>query len=148
MGTHIMLNAGFWERVDRCGHPASCWEWLGSIRPDGYGMYRGRRAHRVSYELMKGEIGQGLTIDHLCRNRSCVNPDHLEPVTGVVNTMRGESPHAKHARQTHCKHGHEFTAENIIRRKGKPKGRECRVCFNARQRETWRQGKRKRGPNG
>lgn len=139
----IRQQARFWDLVHK---DAGCWQWLGTLSGD-YGMFGGFRAHRVSYALIKGAPPPELTLDHTCRNTQCVNPDHLEPVTGAVNTMRGDSPMALKARQTHCLNGHEFTPDNIITRKGR-RGRECRICYNDRQRRTWHEGKRKRGPNG
>ena len=93
-----------------------CWEWIRSCSSGGYGhawidgghIY----AHRLSYEVHKGKIPDGLTIDHLCRNRKCVNPEHLEAVTRRVNNLRGTSPSAWNYRKTHCISGHEFNKEN------------------------------------
>lgn len=76
---------GFWDWVDKSG---DCWEWLAS-RTKRYGMYQGRQAHRVAYEFLKGPVPKGLELDHLCRNRYCVNPDHLEAVPHQVNVQRG-----------------------------------------------------------
>lgn len=134
----------FWIKVDRNGPisvrrgaPGRCWVWTASLRPDGYGQFRiggridGRnvRAHQVSYELLVGPIPEGLVIDHLCRNRACVNPSHLEPVTHRINIIRGEGASAKAARAIHCKRGHPFDAENtIIRSNGK---RLCKACQRA-----------------
>lgn len=95
------------------GHP--CWRWTGAITKYGYGcihMSAGlgpARAHRVAWELFVGEIPTGMTLDHLCRNRACVNPSHLEVVTNRENILRGESPPAKRARQKRCHRGHELT---------------------------------------
>ena len=98
---------------------AGCWLWQGPLTNAGYGRMSwtafGRKeggAHRVSYVAHRGPIPAGLQLDHLCRNRACVRPDHLEPVTNRVNILRGESPSARAARATHCVHGHEFTPEN------------------------------------
>ena len=91
-------------------------------------------AHRVVYEILVGPIPVGLELDHLCRNRACVNPDHLEPVTTRTNLLRGYSPWACRARQTHCKRGHEFTPENTY---GTGDGRRyCRTCRRAHHRES------------
>lgn len=113
-----------------------CWTWAGTIDQDGYGSFslgsRGhRRAHRLSYEHFVGPIPEGLTIDHLCRNRACVNPAHMEPVTNRENVLRGEGITAELARQTACKHGHEFTPENTYLWRGK---RICRACRDATRR--------------
>lgn len=111
-----------------------CWFWLGAIA-SGYGhvRYQGRDqgAHRVFYELLRGPIPEGLTIDHLCRQPSCVNPDHLEPVTMRENVIRGTGPSAANARKTHCRNGHELNADNMFMRRGT---RQCRMCKNAYQR--------------
>lgn len=121
--------ARFWSYVDRTG---SCWNWTGATSKDGYGIILVRRetkyAPRHAWELMHGPMPEGLEPDHLCRNRACVNPDHLEPVSHRENVLRGESPTAKNARKTHCKLGHEFTEENtyITPSTG---GRNCRTCL-------------------
>lgn len=97
-----------------------CWEWVGSRSQDGYGVVTirdprkvGRYAHRVVYEALVGPIPEGLTIDHLCRNRGCVNPDHLEPVTVRENTLRGVGPTAINARKDRCVRGHLFASAKI-----------------------------------
>ena len=118
-----------------------CWLWTGYVGEDGYGQFsvngKGRRAHRVSYELHVGPIPEGMTLDHRCHNsddscpggvcthRRCVNPGHLEVVTNVENVMRGKGFAAEEARQTHCKYGHEFTPENTYVYR---KMRYCRTC--------------------
>ena len=85
-----------------------------------------RVAHRVVYEWIVGPIPNGLTLDHLCRNRGCLNPSHLEPVTVRTNILRGESFVARNAERTHCKRGHPFDEENTcIDPLGK---RICRTC--------------------
>lgn len=104
-----------------------CHNWVASKDRDGYGWFwngvKNTRTHRFSYELYKGQIPKGLVIDHLCKNTSCVNPDHLEVVTSGENTRRGVNYHGT---KTHCKNGHEFTPENTYVR---PKGyRTCRKC--------------------
>lgn len=110
-----------------------CWEWIPKPHHTGYAVFwfndKHTLAHRFSYEQFIGRIPDGLHLDHLCRNRKCVNPFHLEPVTNYENTIvRGSSPMAKNARKTHCIHGHEFTSENTIQRNGG--GRKCRRCNN------------------
>jgi hypothetical protein len=127
----------FWRLVDKTD---TCWNFTGSTAR-GYGQFsvqvapgkwKSRRAHRVAYELLVGPIPEGLQLDHLCRNRRCVNPDHLEPVTNRVNTLRGVTIVAAHAGKTHCDNGHEFTPENtyVYMATGYPH-RQCRVCHRA-----------------
>jgi hypothetical protein len=108
-----------------------CWEWQG-YRRRGYGSISlGRRGdktvpvHRLAYERLVGPIPDGLQLDHLCRNPPCCNPEHLEPVTSRVNTLRGVSAGAKNAVKTHCPQGHEYTPENTYLADG---ARHCRIC--------------------
>jgi len=112
-----------------------CWHWIGDLQKNGYGRLGvGRKhhlAHRISYRLFNGEIPDGLEIDHLCRNRSCVNPDHLETVTRRVNQARGETLAANNNAKTHCPRGHEYAGYNLRVRRGK---RECRECGKIDQR--------------
>lgn len=106
-----------------------CMTWTGFLDPDGYGQItvngRTTRTHRFSYEHHVGLIPNGLVIDHLCRNRACVNPEHLEPVTPDENTRRGLAPTALNARKTHCKRGHPLSGYNLV---PVPGGRSCRTC--------------------
>lgn len=109
-----------------------CWLWTGATQAGGYGRFFGedRKAvlvHRWTYEHFVGPIPDGLTIDHLCRNTSCVNPDHLEPVTREVNAHRGNP----NAGKTHCTNGHEFTPENTYVPPKRPGVRACRACRKA-----------------
>ena len=116
---------------------SGCWLWLGVIEANGYGALgvRGRKvyAHRLAFEVFRGEIPAGMDTDHLCRNRACCNPEHLEPVTRRENVMRGDGPRllAKvNGDKTSCKNGHEFTEANThIRPHG---GRSCRACNRAK----------------
>lgn len=135
------IEERFWSKADWDIHePDRCWEWLGYITKAGYGQFgRNMIAHRLAYELEVGEIPAGLQIDHLCRNRSCVNPDHLEPVTGRENTRRGESFSARLAAQTHCKRGHVFTPENTYVPPAGSNGlRRCRECVRQWKRQRRR----------
>lgn len=106
-----------------------CWVWDKPNPHDGYGQFFGQ-AHRWSYEHHIGPIPEGLHIDHLCRNRACVNPWHLEPVALEENVMRGEGYFAKNARKTRCIRDHEFTADNTYTTPGGR--RQCRKCMAIR----------------
>lgn len=115
-----------------------CWEWTGSQHPEGYGSVRlpdGRtlNAHRAVYELVVGPIPAGITLDHLCRNRVCVNPSHMDPVTRTENVMRGEGPPARNARKTECLNGHPLEGPDADVYTGRGK-RECNRCRRERRR--------------
>lgn len=126
----------FWAKVAK-GSDNECWVWQAARSSNGYGTFydgaRTVRAHRFAYEAAVGLIPEGLTIDHLCRTRACVNPAHLEPVTSRENILRGTSPSALHAVKTHCPRGHELSGENLGIWPGS--GRRCRECVKARQRK-------------
>lgn len=113
----------------------NCWIWIGSTRSiNGYGqfLFNGKlvQSHRISFEIFKGDIPNGLVIDHLCRNKICVNPEHLEAVSNKENILRGIGVCANNKRKTQCKNGHEFTEQNIYRY---PNGRkDCRICLKRR----------------
>lgn len=134
------LEERFWSKVNKNG-PLGCWVWTASLDLNGYGQFivmRGSRgyprlSHRVAWELLQGPIPNGLVIDHLCRNRACVRPDHLQPVTNKENILRGVSISAISARKTHCIRGHEFNEENTYR--PKRGGRMCRACARIRRAE-------------
>lgn len=123
-----------WARVDKLSSPLGCWLWTGYIDRDGYGRARVTHlgeelAHRVVYAFVNGPVPDGLTLDHACRVRRCVNPAHLEPVTRGVNTLRGIGPTAVHARATHCISGHLFDERNTARIRTRcGTGRRCRAC--------------------
>jgi len=120
--------------------PNGCWQWTGRLTPDGYGHSfidgKLRMAHRVVYERAIGPIPPGLQLDHLCRNRGCVNPYHMQPVTQRENALRGNGFSGVNARKTHCPRGHKFSEENTYR---SPKGgRFCRACRRTSNRERYR----------
>lgn len=109
---------------------SGCWIWLKGTDTDGYGKIGvdgvSVRAYRVSYELFRGPITQGLEPDHLCRVRCCINPFHIELVSHKENTLRGNGPTAINARRTHCVNGHPFDEANTYFKLGG--GRSCRRC--------------------
>jgi len=129
----------FWAKVDKTGD--GCWTWTAGRDIYGYGKFQvgraTRGAHRVAYIEAHGEPPVGLVLDHLCRNRACVNPGHLEPVTQRTNVLRSDAPPAANAVKTHCDSGHEFTPENTY---VMPSGRGCREC----RRAAWRRWNAKR----
>ena len=130
----------FWSKVIKTG---SCWEWTSS-KSNGYGQFwlngKLHMVHRITYTLYKDVIPNNLTIDHLCRNRSCVNPDHLEPVTRSVNLRRGIGPEKNKARlaaSISCKNGHPWNKDNTsfyVDRDGY-KIRVCKTCSRIKQRK-------------
>lgn len=136
---------------DRYGRPryvvddAGCWVWQAAFDKDGYGRLwwggQTRRAHRVYYTQLVGEIPGCLEIDHLCRVRCCVNPAHMEPVTKLENVMRGVGPSAQNARKMHCAHGHPLSGKNLyVLRTADGTKRRCRVCMKreaAKRRENF-----------
>lgn len=125
---------------------SGCWIWLAGLTPDGYaygtkiGTGRSGTVHRISYNFYKGQIKKGYEIDHLCRVRCCVNPDHLEMVSHIENIKRGIYPKETHrcGRQTHCKRGHPFDKENTTFEiwKGRLR-RKCRICKNIMQNKNY-----------
>jgi len=124
----------FTRKISTPREAGGCWIWTASATTDGYGTFRlngrSQRAHRVSYVEYVGPIpAEKPQLDHLCRNRRCVRPDHLEPVTNQENADRGE-PGKHNAIKTHCPKGHEYTPENTrITRRG---WRNCLACDKAR----------------
>jgi hypothetical protein len=122
----------FWEKVRKT---SGCWIWKAARTGAGYGSFRldGRMqtAHRVAYEQVKGPIPEGMVLDHLCRNRACVNPDHLEVVSVGENTRRGDAGGAAQRRRTHCPKDHPYVGENLRVSNGR---RHCRTCNRERMR--------------
>jgi hypothetical protein len=128
--------ARFWSYIGDHSSSVACWPWLG-WKSKGYGGFwnhnRSVRAHRFSYELLREPIPEGLTLDHLCRNRACVNPAHLEPVTHRVNVLRGIGLSAQNARKRTCKYGHPFDGHNVsVAADGE---RTCVMCRRRRDHE-------------
>ncbi len=145
----MTLEQRFWAKVDR-RDPDGCWEWAGAhAGGTGYAQIGGNRrtllAHRVAYEFCIGPIPPGLQVDHLCCNRGCVNPKHLEPVTSGENTRR--------ATRYVCRKGHALAGDNVVHR---PNGqRYCQTCALIRGRERYARdrvrlgrGSRDTRPNG
>ena len=141
--THQTMNerdaARFWSKVAIPATPDGCMEWTAYQDRNGYGKINmgGRQgrvefAHRVAYRALAGAIPDELVLDHLCRNRACVRPDHLEAVPQAENVRRAESFHAA---KTHCPQGHPYEGDNLIIRI-RPNGvnRLCRECRRASQR--------------
>lgn len=118
-----------------------CIEWTGARNPKGYGQIRlnakqTSRTHRVAYVAATGlGIPDGMFVDHLCRNTSCVNPDHLELVTTRENLMRGNTLAAKQVARTHCPQGHELSDDNLVPSSLKQGMRGCLTCDHARNRQ-------------
>jgi hypothetical protein len=119
----------FWSKV-AIDNVHSCWEWQAYLHPKGYGQFRldGRMhfAHRIAYFLVRGECPINLELDHLCRNRKCVNPFHLEAVTHKENCRRGALV------KSHCSKGHSRSPETTTR------SGNCKPCKNEQQRELYK----------
>lgn len=114
---------------DKVLFTTDCWEWQGHIIHNGYGQFglnsKVVGSHRFAYELYNGKIPQGMTVDHLCRNRKCCNPEHLEIVTNKENILRGIGITAINSKKTHCKRGHPLSGDNLYKYKNM---RECKKC--------------------
>lgn len=125
------LPERFWAKV--AVDPSGCWLWTATLNPDGYGRIRMTRrwaplAHRALWETCIGPVQKPRELDHLCRVRHCVNPDHLEEVDHPENVRRGEG--GQHwAAKTHCPQGHPYDEENTLRSEGR---RVCKACVYRR----------------
>lgn len=137
MSTRTYITTPVSERIKRkIAQVNGCWIWQGTVRPNGYGG-AGKKlgtnkwvtvsAHRLAYETFVGEIPKGMTIDHLCRNKLCLNPEHLEAVTQKENSFRAPNYVGN---RTHCPSGHEYNEENTNRSCGR---RKCRTCHRERE---------------
>lgn len=133
----VPLVDRIWSKVEKSD---GCWLWTGMTRADGYGLIWGDgrprpllRAHRVVYELLVGPIPADTELDHLCRVKRCVRPDHLEAVDHRLNVMRGVGPTAVNAAKETCDAGHPLT---VVASRG---DRGCRICINARRRASHRE---------
>lgn len=131
----MTLDERFWSKVLVTESVDACWLWTGPLVNCGYAQFhlvdRMVMSHRVAYELAIGEIPDGLELDHLCRNRSCCNPHHLEPVTHAENIRRST---VLREGKTHCLRGHPLSGENLfVRRNGV---RECKICQRAQLRRS------------
>lgn len=127
----------FWQKVEKTER---CWLWRGAVDNNGYGRFRlnGKTvyAHRLAYKLSVDSIEAGMTLDHLCRNRQCVNPNHLEQVTNKENILRGQAPSARAARRVTCSNGHAYNDANTYW--GKNGQRVCRTCHRDEMRRARR----------
>ena len=125
----------FWSKVLRT---PSCWLWLGGRTKRGYGAYFNDNtqmlAYRFAFIVSRGSVPEGMVLDHLCRVKHCVNPDHLEAVTQRVNVLRGDAPAAINARRTHCSEGHELSDANTYESSRRRGWRICRPCARRRAR--------------
>lgn len=116
--------------LDKVNKTKSCWLWTASTDRAGYGHfhYKGKQmmAHRMSLLIHGIELIEGLSVNHLCKKTSCVNPNHLEQIPLIDNVLLGDSPASQNKRKTHCKRGHLFTKESVYTDNGY--GRHCIKC--------------------
>lgn len=147
MGVFVQLNEGKTgkgstrSRLHPVGYvieESGCWSWVGYLNADGYGIWEGMLASRKMFAMANGPIPKGRELDHLCRNRACINPAHLESVSHKENCLRGESFSARNAQKTHCKRGHEYSGANLYVHKG---GRRCLECDRIQKAKQYARGK-------
>lgn len=127
---------------------SGCVVWQATLSNEGYGAFNWKcgdrviyTAHRISYHVLNGTVTPGLVVDHLCRNRACIRPDHLDLVTQRENVLRSPiAPGAINAAKTHCPQGHEYTPENTYIQLPRPgrmaTGRLCKTCTASRSRRS------------
>lgn len=143
----VTQDERYWSKVEKRGSD-ECWNWLGGKHSKGYGVFyvvdnskangmRGEKAHRYAYILAHGSISDKKVVDHKCFNRICVNPNHLQLLTSVQNSLR-----MNRVPITHCKRGHEFTLENTAYH-SKTKARVCKTCMR-KYKKQWIRAYRKR----
>jgi len=126
---------------------SGCWQYIGKLDKNGYGRvrdnYTRKLIHRAMYEHLIGRIPDKMVIDHLCRNRGCVNPSHMEVVTQRENILRGYGVTARNSRKLNCKRGHGLNGENLyMTTKG---SRQCIKCRNILGRKYYHQQKNAQG---
>jgi len=134
----LRLFDRLWAHVRQEGE---CWLWHGKVSNHGYAMLsidrKTRNVHRFLYQHVRGQLPLTVALDHLCCRPACINPAHLEPVTTVVNILRGTSPPARNATKTHCPAGHAYTPDNTITRRQHRSCRACKRRRDAQRHDRW-----------
>lgn len=134
LNIEYLRSIDWWAKVNRTGDELECWPWSRSVGSHGYGQtWDGitvRLAHRVAWSLTHGPIPEGMTVDHICRNRRCCNPAHLRILTNLDNaTDNGQG------RKTHCPKGHPYSGDNLYVQPSNG-SRHCRTCAGDRRRKA------------
>jgi len=133
------MKKTFYDYVNKTD---GCWLWVGPLNKDGYGYWRDKLVHRITYLEYHGAYPPNTVTDHLCKVRHCVNPEHLEAVSIAENVRRGRASEAtklRHASVTHCPNGHEYTEDNTYRSVGKDGAprRHCKACVKTRRKASY-----------